>query len=392
MMDKIIGRLMGRGDVWENQELKRRLNHYYKLLQEDLPQNAFYLICKSIPSEIKKCQESKSTVSSANFESSHSFNKLWDEHQRLKRYFEENLVELVDKSLNPKEFPEYSFLDLKIDIVDKMLECCNFCERNCQINRKEGKKGYCGIGGTSYYSSAFLHHGEEAPLVPSGTIFFTGCNLGCIFCQNDDLSAAGKEFDLAQSGTRIDPERLAQVATRLSDRDALNINYVGGDPTPNIHTILKSMKFQEQNVCQLWNSNFYNSIDVLKLLSDVMDVWLPDFKYGNNECAQKYSGVPDYWDILRRNFRYINTHGSKNIIIRHLIMPNHIECCSKPILKWLAENMKDHVVVNLMGQYRPEYKVNRKDYPEINRRPSKDEIDSAFTYAQKLGLEYQSVS
>ena len=184
----------------------------------------------------------------------------------------------------------------------------------------------CGVLDESYISSSFLHHGEESPLVPSGTIFFAGCSFDCAFCQNEDISTAGKTYPLRSAGRKIYAEGLAEIANQLVIQGAININYVGGDPTPNLHTIIDSLRFQTANVCQLWNSNFYNTLPVLEILSDVMDLWLPDLKYGNNTCGKRLSGVKNYWDILQRNFRYIAEHGSNNIIIRHLVLPEHFEC------------------------------------------------------------------
>ncbi len=377
VMEEFIGRYYRIQNIWQNEQLKKRMYHYYRLLKHNGQENAYYLICKSIPAE---------------FDASDSLNDLWEVHNKQKSYFETNSESLVTSALDPSMFPKVSFLDLKSEIVDRLLKECTFCERLCRVDRSKGELGACKVGKDSYYSSAFLHHGEESPLVPSATIFFTGCNFACVFCQNEDLSQAGKHFPLAHSGIKTTPQRLAEVAATLVEKGAYNINWVGGDPIPNLHTIIDSLRFQKDNICQLWNSNFYNSLDSLKLLSDIMDVWLPDFKYGNNECGKKYSKVDRYWDILRRNFEYINSHGSKNIIVRHLVMPNHVECCSKPILKWLAETMGNHVVVNIMEQYRPQNEVDGKHYPEINRRVSKSEISEVFEYAHSLGLEYRSVS
>ncbi len=189
----------------------------------------------------------------------------------------------------------------------------------------------------------------------------------------------------------VDGPSLASLATALHNQGARNINYVGGDPTPHLHTILNSMKFLKENVCQLWNSNLYLSENALWLLMDVIDVWLPDLKYGNNDCGQKYSGISQYWDILTRNLTLLYNHGSKNIIIRHLVMPGHIECCTKPLLSWIAREIP-HVVINIMGQYHPDYKVSADNFPEINRRVTSAEMKSAYDYADQLNLEYRSVS
>ncbi len=212
-----------------------------------------------------------------------------------------------------------------------------------------------------------------------------------MFCQNNDISEAGKKHPLSAFGAPISADGLAEVTSRLTLKGAHNVNYVGGDPTPNLHTILTSMIQQQENICQLWNSNFYNTPEALTLLIDVIDLWLPDFKYGNNHCAHELSHISNYWDIITRNFNYIHTHGSKNIIIRHLVMPGHIECCSKPILSWIADNIPD-VVVNIMEQYHPTTRVFSEKAEHIQRKISSEEMKVIFDYADSLQLDYKSIS
>jgi putative pyruvate formate lyase activating enzyme len=311
---------------------------------------------------------------------------LWNYHNQLR--------DNPSSDIQTANLP--SLLDLKIELAYRMLKACRFCENRCTIDRTQNREqkqrlGVCGVDETAYLSSSFLHMGEEAPLVPSGTIFFAGCTFDCCFCQNSDISAAGKSFRMTQAGHPIDPLGLAQLADQLARKGALNINYVGGDPTPNLHVILHSMKFQTHKTCQLWNSNLYNSPEALDLLLDVFDVWLPDFKYGNNECARLLSGISHYFDILTRNLKIIATRGTRNIIIRHLVLPGHIECCSKPVLAWIARECPQ-AVVNIMGQYRPEYRIAIDYHPEINRRPSASEMSEVFSYAKSLDIEFESVS
>ncbi len=209
---------------WESEGLKRRLLHYYRLLNEASTYNAYYRICKRIPAEFSK---------------NGGIKDLWKLHEEKKAYFEQNRFSLVEKDLNNSEIPPRSFLDLKIRLACQMLKECDFCERKCGIDRSEDETGYCGVPEDSYLSSKFLHHGEEPVLVPSGTIFFGGCNLGCVFCQNADISNAGKTYELSQAGNPVSAKELADIAGKLVDSGALNVNYVGGDPIPNLHTILE---------------------------------------------------------------------------------------------------------------------------------------------------------
>ena len=230
-----------------------------------------------------------------------------------------------------------------------------------------------------------MHFGEEAPLIPSGTIFFTGCTFSCVFCQNYDISTNPQE------GSLIDPKKLAAYANSLArDEKAKNINYVS--PLAHTYGIVSSMKYQNVNVAQLWNSNHYCSLDTMKIISDLFDIWLPDFKYGNDDCALRLSNAKNYWKIITRNHKII--YESKGeIIIRHLVMPNHLECCTKPILEWISKNIPN-VLVNIMAQYHPEHLVRRypNKFKDINRTPTNTEVQDAKKFADELGIHWRAVS
>jgi len=308
--------------------------------------------------------------------------KLWKLHEHamkeffdmLNDYSEEKIIEMYKS----KQSDGRNLLNLKRDLAWKMLESCRFCEWRCKVNRYKSASGVCKLGKESYVASVFIHLGEEPELVPSYTIFFSHCNFKCVFCQNWDISQM-------HSGTVTLPEILARaIYNEWSEKRIRNVNWVGGEPTPNIHFILDVLLKLEANIPQIWNSNFYNSIEAMKILTGIIDLWLPDFKYGNNECALRLSKVPKYFDTITRNFKIINGN-DEEVLIRHLVLPNHFECCTKVILEWIAENMTNGKVrVNVMGQYRPEYMA--KKYPEISKRISYDEWKRALHYARGLGL------
>ncbi len=359
--------------VWENEDILKRFSNYRGIL--DGKQIARYLIAKSLECKFDSNNDSLEVLEKLLKEKSIEFNEL------LKHNIE---------SLKNRESKASSYIDLATTIANRYLESCIFCERRCGVNRIQDETGYCLLTKDSYVSSAFLHFGEESVLIPSGTIFFQSCNFGCVFCQNYDLSQAWKgRRNIEDIAQKIDEKKLAAIAEKLVEKGAFNINYVGGDPIPNLHTIVGSLKYQTSNICQLWNSNFYLTNESLSLIIDFMDFWLPDFKYGNNECAEKYSGIKNYFDVVSRNHKRIHDEGSGEIIIRHLVMPNHIECCSKPILDYVAKEIPK-CVVNIMGQYRPQYKANK--YKEINRHPTSQEMTDVKNYADKLGILYEPVS
>jgi putative pyruvate formate lyase activating enzyme len=356
--------------VWSNPVTVNRLKRYKSIIDLKLP--AKYLIARNIP---------------AVFDSKESLSTLWSIHRRVHANFQERLVapgkELLDPSMS---LPSQSFLDLKAVIANRMLNECHFCARRCNVDRRTSR-GFCEVNHSSYISSAFLHTGEEAPLVPSGTIFFSGCNLRCAHCQNHDISCN------PSNGEKVSPKQLAAIADELASRGAKNINYVGGDPTPHLHTILSSLPLQQSNITQLWNSNMYLSTETMELLVDIIDFWLPDLKYLSDDCAKRISDVNEYTSIVPRNIKTAYDQGTKEMIIRVLVLPNHIECCVLPILEWIAKNTP-LALVNIMQQYRPLWQVLKKPdlYRDISRRVTSEEMQQAYAHAENLGLEFRSVS
>jgi putative pyruvate formate lyase activating enzyme len=355
--------------VWKNPETLKRLSRYRKIIDGD--RWAKYLLAKDVPIDTSLDE---------------STDVLWTRHAMIHDEFEKYVSDIDDgiERGDPAAI-DVSFLDLKVELANRILRNCHFCERRCETDRSLDKKGWCKLGHQSRVSSAFLHTGEEAPLVPSGTIFFASCCLACVFCQNDDISTN------PNSGRAITQHDLSAIAEALARDGAININYVGGDPVPNTHTIIGSLPFQTTNITQLWNSSMYASEETMNLLVDIMDVWLPDFKYGNNECAERLSGVKNYFDVVSRN--HLLAYQSGEVIIRHLVLPNHLECCTFPILEWVSENLPN-CMVNIMAQYRPEHKVRKipGEYTEINQRVTNQEMQLAFAKANELGICWEPVS
>ncbi|RLF19357.1 MAG: pyruvate formate lyase-activating protein, partial [Thermoprotei archaeon] len=211
-------------------------------------------------------------------------------------------------------------------------------------------------------------------------------NLRCVFCQNYDISQEN-----IYGGIEVNARQLAIMQKELRKEGARNINHVGGEPTPNLHTILESLSYLDVNVPQLWNSNMYCSTETMSLLREVIDIWLPDFKYGNDDCAFRLSGIRRYVEVVTRNLKIAAESG--DMIIRHLVLPNHIECCTEPVLKWISENTP-RALVNIMEQYRPEYLVARNPdkWPDIARRLHRDELYRAYELGRKYKLCFEPVS
>jgi len=376
---------MGRDHTWifvrpdalealHNDVIKRALKWYYAVLLDNYP--AKFMIAKRVGVDEK-------------FESL-DYEALWDLHREKVREFESLWSEVRREGktftdfVNEYRAVEPNLLDLKAFIARRLVERCRLCERRCGARRLEGEIGFCRVDGRTYVHSWFLHLGEEAPLVPSGTIFYGGCNFACVYCQNWDISQENP-----RGGVVVDSRKLALIQRELALRGARNINHVGGDPIPNIHTILDSLRYLDTNIAQLWNSNFYMTMESLELLLHVMDIWLPDFKYGNNECALRLSKAPRYVEVVLRNLQIAAEWG--DMIIRHLVLPNHVDCCTKRVLEMIAQNLpKERILVNIMDQYRPEY--HAYEYKDIARRPKHRELEEAYAYADKLGLLWREVS
>jgi putative pyruvate formate lyase activating enzyme len=356
--------------VWENEEVRRRLSHYYSVMRGQRP--AKYRVVKRME---------------ADFSIDDSTESLWRLHDSLSREFEEHYREVAEggAKLEERRLPERTFLDLKVELLKRIVRSCHLCEWRCGVDRTSGRRGVCGLDSRVRVASAFLHMGEEAPLVPSGTIFFTGCSFKCVFCQNWDISTK------PENGVEVSPQELADIAVELYLRGARNINYVGGNPDQQAHVIVESLRYMDVNVPLLWNTNMYMSLELLRVLLDLVDIWLPDFKYGNDECARRLSGVRNYFEVVSRNHRIACSKG--DMIIRHLVLPNHLDCCTKPVLEWIAKNCP-RALVNIMEQYRPEHLVARypQRWPDIARRPTWEEMREAYEYADRLGLCWRPVS
>ncbi|HXX73251.1 MAG TPA: radical SAM protein [Candidatus Acidoferrales bacterium] len=360
---------------WLDEVVKERLGWYRGVLQGRY--SAKFLLCKQI-----SCGGDPRLKSDG---------ELWQEHGRLSSELSD-AIGICVKGDSPNSHllkPEFSFLDLKCELTHRILRKCIFCEWRCKVDRLANERGKgCGLDSKARVSAFFPHFGEEPPLVDqngSGTIFFTSCNSHCVFCQNWSISQDPLD------GMAVSARDVSGIIKSLCRDGVANINLVGGEPTPNTHVILEALNLTSTNVSILWNSNMYMTPETMQILADVVDIWLPDFKWGNDRCAAKYSRVPRYFEVTARN--HLMAYRNGDMIVRHLVMPGHLECCTRPILDWVAGNCP-RALVNVMGQYRPEHLVLQQssEYLEIARRPGSWEVDEARRYADHLGLVWRPVS
>lgn len=268
---------------------------------------------------------------------------------------------------------------------------CNLCPRKCNIERKaltDSGKGFCNMGENPVIARAALHFWEEPPISGtngSGTIFFSGCNLKCVFCQNEDISSGcfGKEITV---------ERLREIYLALINKGAHNINLVTG--THFINAIAKSLE-EPLTVPVVYNCGGYESVNSLKLLENKVQIYLPDLKYADDELAIKYSDAPDYFEIatnaIKEMYRQVGNCEfdedgimTKGVIIRHLILPNNLDN-TKRVIDWVKENFNDgEVLFSLMSQFTPNKTCK---IPELSRRLTQEEYDEIEDYLFNSGIE-----
>ena len=279
-----------------------------------------------------------------------------------------------------------------------MLEDCRACPRDCGVNRLEDKWAACKTGRHAVVSSAFPHFGEEDCLRGwngSGTIFFSHCNLRCVFCQNYDISqdvGAGPKGDPPSS-----PEQIATMMLWLQTQGCHNINFVTPEHVaPNIVEALVAAIERGLRLPIVYNTGAYDSLESIELMDGIVDIYMPDFKYWSREKSRAYLKAEDYPDAARDAIRAMHEQvgplvfdddglARRGVLIRHLIMPGALDDTRK-ILEWIAEELGPDSYVNLMDQYRPAGKVGAERYAEINRPLERAELEEARTIARELGL------
>ena len=276
--------------------------------------------------------------------------------------------------------------------LNKLADCA-LCPRDCQVDRSAGKIAVCQCGRHARVSSYFAHFGEEDCLRGtrgSGTIFFSGCNLRCIFCQNFDIS-------WQVEGEVAPPERLAQMMLELQAHGCHNINFV--TPEHVVPQILEALLIAAKDGLHLplvYNTGAYDSLESVRLMDGVIDIYMPDFKFWDPEMARRYLKAADYPETARAAIKEMHRQvgalvfdedgvARRGLLLRHLVMPGDI-CSTGKIMRWIARELGADTYVNIMAQYRPAGKVSRTQYPEIDRCLTHEEFQSAIEAAREAGL------
>ena len=271
------------------------------------------------------------------------------------------------------------------------LACCDLCPRRCQANRLAGELGKCRTGRKAVVSSFGPHFGEEAPLVGqggSGTIFFTHCNLRCQFCQNYSISQLGE-------GTEVGAEDIARMMLSLQSRGCHNINLVS--PTHVVPQVLEALELavaRGLGVPLVYNTGGYDSLETLKLLDGVVDIYMPDMKYGDAELAWKYSGIHRCPEVNRAAVKEMHRqvgdlemdgHGVavRGLLVRHLVLPGGLAGTAE-VVRFLAQEVSPNTYLNIMAQYHPCHNAGK--YPELSRPITREEFQGALRLAREQGL------
>lgn len=275
--------------------------------------------------------------------------------------------------------------------IQSWMKKCSLCPRNCGVNRLDGQKGFCGVDAEILVARAALHMWEE-PCISgkegSGAVFFSGCSLGCGFCQNNKISRG-------QTGKKITVEYLAELFFQLQGQSANNINLVtAGHFLPQVALALENARAHGLKIPVVYNSSGYEKADTLKILEGLVDIYLPDFKYMDPELAGKYSHAPDYPQIAKAALEeMVQQVGNpefdergmmkKGVIVRHLLLPGHVKN-SREVLKYLYETYGDRIYISIMNQYTPMPAM--KDDPKLSRKVTDREYERLLDYALSLGL------
>jgi putative pyruvate formate lyase activating enzyme len=276
--------------------------------------------------------------------------------------------------------------------LERLMEECVLCPRRCRTRRSTGERGRCGAPGKAVVDSFFPHRGEERVLSGyrgSGTIFFVHCNLECVFCQNWTISR-GKV-----SGDEVSPRELAEMMLSLQEQGCHNINLV--TPTPYVAAIAAAIDYAAEGGLRLpivYNSSGYESTAVLKLLQGLIDIYMPDAKYGSDEKGERYSGIPDYYSRLKEALKEMQRQvgdlaldqeglAYRGLLVRHLVLPGG-EAGTEELVRFLKKEISPRCAVNIMAQYYPAYRA--AGYPPLDRRPTREEYLAARDLARRAGL------
>jgi len=279
------------------------------------------------------------------------------------------------------------------ELLDKILSKCTVCPHKCKVNRKKGERGFCDAGYKPVVSSAMPHHGEEPPISGnrgSGTIFFTYCNMKCVYCQNYQISQE-------HEGRKVSTQDIADIMLKLQAEGCHNINFVS--PTIWIPQIVEALSIAKKNgltIPTVFNTGGYDNPQLIKMLNSVVDIYMPDARYSSSDAAEKYSGIKNYVRYNRQSLKEMysqvgglkldsNGIAIKGLLVRLLVMPDNISGI-RETLDFIKNELSTDVYLSIMAQYHPVYKA--RNYPELHRKITAGEYLEIVKYAEKIGFNF----
>lgn len=260
------------------------------------------------------------------------------------------------------------------------LKSCNLCEWRCGINRTKGEPAPCCLSAETYTFRRYLSLTDEMEIVPTLRVYLAGCNFRCRFCNTGPMC-----FE-PDAGEKIEPSPFAAELTAAARRGAKTIDLLGGEPSLHPHTILEIAAAAEEPLPLVLDTNLYMTPEVIDWLEGVLACAIGDFKFGNDRCAQSLAGVPRYWEVVTRNLLHFTSKGIR-LIVRHLLMPGHVQCCFKPVADWMASNLPE-VRFHLACGYVPCWKAQTDSV--LGRMTARSEQQEAEEYLRRLGLNWHS--
>ena len=297
---------------------------------------------------------------------------LWEAHARV-------LHQLAADEVAMLEGDEASLLDLKIELVRRNLMHCTLCAHRCRVNRLAGESGVCRLGAVANVAEHFVHIGEESMINPSLLISLAGCGLRCRYCQQSSI------LDPAN----VDGESLDETLWAALDTEgARTLSFAGGNPDESLYAILRFLALapDDWDLPVVWNCHGAATLETISLLHGIVDVWLPDYKYGNEQCGHRWSGIRNYPDTAQDGIQAMLAQNIP-VIVRILVLPGHFECCHAQVLKALASLASvGNLAVSIRGQYCPDWRIRSRD-GNMMRRPGVSEIAAVRAMAKELELK-----
>jgi len=303
--------------------------------------------------------------------------QLWQTHDELTK----SLHTKRSGNEPTQQAGKSSLLDSKVELTRRIYRSCTLCPLMCRTDRLNGETGRCGLKADARVFREGLLVSEEPFIVPTYELFLTGCNMRCKFCQ------AWEGVVRTDLGFKLTGSKLASTVERKSKRGALNIHFVGGEPTVNLLAVLVSLKSLKVPLPIVWNTNLFVTDEAMKLLDGVVDLFVADFKFGNDECAWEIGGVESYVATVQSNL--LKASRIASLVIRHLVMPGHIECCLVPVVSWVAQTLPK-VTFHLMLNYVPDWRAWSDK--ALSQRLSESERQMAKAIVKSTGLKRVLIS